>query len=94
MAIDGIATADENAESKDGWLVIGIDEFHHAMEATDSYKANFGRLRARVIEPAIKELQDKDGWNIDWGVIKTGRKVSSLKFNFTHHSPVKSLLTE
>lgn len=74
----------KNSESNDGWLIIGINEFHHAMESTDSYKANFGRLRARVIEPAIKELQDKDGWKIDWGIIKVGRKVSSLKFRFSH----------
>ena len=71
-------------ETNDGWLIIDLDEFHHAMEATSSYKANFGRLRARVIEPAIQELQVKDGWKIDWGVIKDGRKVSALKFKFTH----------
>ena len=71
-------------ETNDGWLIIDLDEFHHAMEATSSYKANFGRLRARVIEPAIQELQVKDGWKIDWGIIKDGRKVSALKFKFIH----------
>ena len=74
----------KNVETNNGWLIISLDEFHHAMEATDSYKANFGRLRARVIEPAIKELKEKDNWEIAWGVIKSGRKVERLKFKFTH----------
>ena len=52
------------------------------MEATDSYKANFSLLRQRVIEPAIKELTEKDSWLIDWQPIKKGRKVTALKFKF------------
>lgn len=52
------------------------------MEATDSYKANFSLLRQRVIEPAIRELTEKDNWLIQWETIKQGRKVVSIKFKF------------
>lgn len=71
-------------EKKDsqGWLNIPLDEFWHAMEITDSYKKTFGLLRTKVIEPAIKELVEKDGWVIDWSAVKVGRKVSLLKFKF------------
>lgn len=65
-----------------GWLSISIEEFWHAMEATESYKTNFQLLRKRVIEPAIKELIEKDGWLIEWEVRKRGRKVSNLLFKF------------
>jgi len=65
-----------------GWLSMSIEEFWHAMEATESYKTNFQLLRKRVIEPAIKELTEKDGWLIEWEVRKRGRKVATLLFKF------------
>ncbi|HFC8841494.1 replication initiation protein [uncultured Neisseria sp.] len=65
-----------------GWLSMSIEEFWHAVEATESYRANFQLLRKRVIEPAIKELTEKDGWLIEWEVRKRGRKVSNLLFKF------------
>lgn len=65
-----------------GWRQIELDEFHHAMETPEGYKANFKILRQRVIEPAVKELRDKDSWIIDWQPIKTGRKVTAIRFTF------------
>ena len=61
---------------------ISLDEFHHAMETPIGYKANFKILRQRVIEPAVKELCAKDGWMINWVAIKTGRKVTGLRFEY------------
>ncbi|RKV70607.1 MAG: RepB family plasmid replication initiator protein [Neisseria sp.] len=65
-----------------GWLSIPIEEFWHAMEATESYKANFSLLRRKVIEPAVKELTEKDNWLIEWEAVKRGRKVATLLFKF------------
>jgi plasmid replication initiation protein len=59
-----------------------LDEFHHAMETPASYKLNFKNCRMWVIEPAVKELCEKDGWIIKWTPIKTGRKVTDLRFEF------------
>lgn len=73
-----------------GWLSMSIEEFWHAMEATESYRANFQLLRKRVIEPAIKELTEKDGWLIEWEARKRGRKVAMLLFKF-QRSPQGSL---
>lgn len=61
---------------------VDLNEFHHSMETPDGYKANFKILRQRVIEPAVKELREKDGWLITWSAIKTGRKVTALRFEF------------
>ena len=65
-----------------GWRQIELDEFHHAMETPEGYKANFKILRQRVVEPAVKELREKDDWLIEWTPIKTGRKVTALRFEF------------
>ena len=65
-----------------GWRQMSIDEFHHAMETPETARANFKDCRKRVIEPAVKELIEKDGWLIDWQPIKEGRKVAALRFEF------------
>lgn len=66
----------------EGYLMISIDDFHHAMEASKSYRSNFNLLKVRIIEPAIKELNEKDGWAIDYIPLKKGRKVVALRFDF------------
>ena len=64
---------------------MSIEEFAHAMEANDKQKADFAKMRTRMIEPAVKELTDKDGWLIDWTTIKAGRRVVSLRFRFVRN---------
>ena len=39
-------------------------------------------MKRRIIDPAVKELTQKDGWLIQWEPIKAGRKVKSLQFTF------------
>ena len=60
-----------------------IEDFYHAMEVPETYRKNFKDLRNRVIEPAVKELQEKDHWIIEWkGTKRGGRKITGLEFNF------------
>lgn len=68
-------------ESTGKWIV-EIDDFHHAMEASESYRKNFAQLRKWVIEPAVRELRTVSGLDISWTAHKTGRKVSRLLFLF------------
>ena len=65
-----------------GWWQIELEAFHHAMETPDGYKSNFKDCRRWVIEAAVRELTEKDGWQIHWTPIKTGRKVTALRFQF------------
>lgn len=83
----------KNKADGSGWLSMTIEEFWHAMEATESYKSNFQLLRKRVIEPAIKELTEKDGWLIQWEARKSGRKVVTLMFKF-ERNPQGSLFNQ
>ena len=62
---------------KDGWLSMPIEEFWHAMESPKVTEKNFQLLRKRIIEPAVKELTEKDGWLIEWEAVKSGRRVAS-----------------
>jgi plasmid replication initiation protein len=59
-----------------------IEDFATSMDATEKQKENFANIRRKIIEPAIKELQEKDGWLIDWEPIKTSRKVTAIRFKF------------
>lgn len=68
-------------ESTGKWIV-EIDDFHHAMEASKSYRSNFAQLRKWVIEPAVKELREVSDLEINWTAHKAGRKVSRLVFQF------------
>ncbi len=72
----------KGSKEKDGWLSIQLEHFWHAMEASNSYRKNFSLLRRWVIEPAVNELTQKDGWLVEWEAVKTGRKVTMLKFKF------------
>lgn len=59
-----------------------IEDFCKSMEATEKQKGDFAKIRTKIIEPAVKELNEKDGWLIQWEAIKTGRRVTGLRFNF------------
>jgi plasmid replication initiation protein len=65
-----------------GWRQMEVADFIHAMDAKESHARDFGQLRRWVIDPAVKELTEKDGWLIEWHPIKAGRKVTSLRFSF------------
>lgn len=69
-------------KTKGRWTV-DIDMFQHVMEVPESFKKDFGMLRRRVIDPALKELREKDGMDIDFTPIKAGRKVTGLDFTFS-----------
>ncbi|HBV0869589.1 TPA: replication initiation protein, partial [Klebsiella pneumoniae] len=59
-----------------------IEDFAASMDATEKQKADFSKIRTKIIEPAVKELNDKDGWLIEWQPIKAGRKVAKVRFTF------------
>lgn len=76
-----------------GWWAVEIEDFCRIMEATEKQKTDFAKIRTKIIEPAIKELTEKDGWSIEYTTIKAGRKVISLRFDF-QRVPPKPLLTQ
>jgi plasmid replication initiation protein len=69
-------------QQSSGWVLISTEDFWHSMEATATHRRSFGETRRKIIEPAVKELTEKDGWLINWQPIKSGRKVTQLRFDF------------
>ena len=59
-----------------------IEDFAASMDATEKQRADFAALRRKMIEPAVKELTEKDGWLIQWTPIKAGRRVAGVRFSF------------
>lgn len=72
-----------NRFKKNGWAEYTIEDFAQSMEATEKQRNDFAAIRRKIIEPAVKELQEKDGWTITWKPIKDGRKVKSIRFDFS-----------
>jgi plasmid replication initiation protein len=68
---------------KTGLVTISYDEFCEAMDAPASCVKDAGQLRRRVIEPAVKELTEKNGLAIEWEPLKpAGRKITGFVFKF------------
>lgn len=61
-----------------------IEDFRASMDAPASL-SDFGQVKRRIIDPAVKELTEKDGWLIQWEAVKAGRKVKSIRFNFVRN---------
>jgi plasmid replication initiation protein len=68
-----------------------IEDFQDVMEATPTARANFKELRLRIIEPAVKELQEKNGLIVKWSPVNAGRKVIGLRFDFEPDPQTKLL---
>lgn len=64
-----------------GWAEYEIEDFKASMDAPPSL-SDFAQIKRRIIDPAVKELTEKDGWMIQWLPIKAGRKVKALRFTF------------
>jgi hypothetical protein len=75
-----------------GWAEYDIEDFAEAMEATEKQRANFNNLRRRMIEPAVKELQEKDGWAIRWEPMLAGRRVKAVRFDFRRDDQLRLAL--
>jgi plasmid replication initiation protein len=60
-----------------------IEEFWYAMEVTEKQKANFGYIRRRIIEPAIKEITEKSHFKIAYTTTKRGKRITSINFKYS-----------
>ena len=65
-----------------GYLKINLDEFKKILDLSSYYDKGFGKVREKVIDPAVKEIRKKDGLKVTWKPIKKGRSVVALEFIF------------
>jgi len=65
-----------------GKLLIDLDRFKDRLDLKNEYKRFFD-LKKRVIEPAVRELQEKSNLTIDWKTMKSGKTIKQLEFVFS-----------
>ena len=64
-----------------GVFRITVAEFKQRLGIEDKYE-RFANLRARVIAPAVRDLQAKTAFDLRWSGIKQGPSVVRLEFRF------------
>jgi hypothetical protein len=64
-----------------GKRTVGVDELRHILGFTDEYVDRFDHFKARVLEPAQKELAQTD-LPFTYELLKEGRVVDSIRFLF------------
>lgn len=64
-----------------GGRYIKLTDLRRWFELQDKYK-KYNDIKKRVIEPAIRELEEKANLNISWEEVKAGRKVTGFNFMF------------
>ena len=64
-----------------GLFIVTVEDLRERLELQDKYK-RFANLKARVIAPAVKELNQKTSLDVTWQPIKQGKAVHRLEFRF------------
>jgi len=75
-----------------GWAEYEIEDFRTSMDAPPSL-SDYGQIKRRIIDPAVAELTQKDGWDIQIKELKAGRKVKALRFDFKRDEQLRLALT-
>jgi plasmid replication initiation protein len=65
-----------------GYRVISLEDFRIAMDVVDSYPST-GELMRRVVNPALKELNEKSDFSVHFSQVKRGRKITAFQFVIT-----------
>ena len=68
--------------SETGLFVISVADFKLRLGLDEKYD-RFSNLKARVIDPAVKDLVTKTSLDIVWQGIKKGKTVDRLEFRFS-----------
>lgn len=62
-------------------MTITIEQLKDRLQVSDKYPA-FANIKQKVIDPAITEINKYSDINAKYELIKTGRKVTAIKFTF------------
>lgn len=62
--------------------VIPLEELHEFLQTPKTHRTNFKNFRLRALEPAHKDITEKTSLKFSWEEVKTGKKVTAVKFTF------------
>lgn len=69
-----------------GTREIELDWLKNQFQLDDSY-SRMNNFKARVLDPAIKDINEHSNFQVSWTQRKTGRKVTHLTFTFYEKPP-------
>jgi len=64
-------------------VIIPLAELYEMLKTPSSQKKTFGEFRRRVLEKAYKDIHKHTSLRFEWESIKTGRKVTAIRFVFS-----------
>ena len=70
----------EQFRENTGYVILEAEELYNILDLSIYQRKDFAQVR-RIIDPAIKELKEKEGYKIYYETKKRGRKVSKIVFN-------------
>lgn len=70
-----------------GERYITIESLRNTFQIEKKQYARWVDFSRRVIEPGVKEIEEKTNWVVIWEPVKTGRKITSLSFLFEKSKP-------
>jgi plasmid replication initiation protein len=70
-----------------GTRTIDIDWLKKQLELDDSYE-RMNNFKARVIDPAVNDMNKNSDYTVSWEQRKTGRRVTHLTFTFAEKQPL------
>nr|CDL65723.1 unnamed protein product [uncultured bacterium] len=73
--------------------VVPIEELHDFLQSPRSQRANFSEFSRRALIPAEKDINTNTAMRYTWESVKTGRKVTAIRFVFQKGSPHKQTTT-
>lgn len=73
-----------------GYIKISIKDLRERLQLGDKYPASKD-LKLWVIETAVKEINEKSPYKVDYNLIKTGKKFTHLELRFKPKEKTKSI---
>lgn len=69
-----------SSQNKSAQLTLSVDELRHRLDLKKKYP-RWNNMRARVIEPALREIEEKTDFRIDVITVKKAQVVDALVFD-------------
>lgn len=63
-------------------ITVKLSELHEMLDTPQSFRKDFFNFKARVLDKAHKDINDKTSLHFEYEAIKTGRSVKEVKFRF------------
>lgn len=72
-------------------LVANLEDLHEILNCAESYQKTFKLFKAKVLNPAVADINDHTSMHVDYDLIRKNRKVIKIKFLFSQRNKTKEV---